>query len=240
MAKPKKDAERRAVVEQMRKQQEASERRRTALVVGAVGLAGVGIIAAAAVPLLQQENESSKDLSSIGVAASAAGCQPEVTKPASGNNNHVPAGTVVPYTDAPPAFGPHYDAPQPMTRKFYTVDDRPSVETLVHNSEHGFTLVWYDASLDADEAAMRELRAVADKFPATSGLDDKLLVVPWSTDDGDAFPDGAKIAFTHWTGGSEDEQKGVWRYCDQLSGEALGEFIDTYPFTDAPEGNVPG
>ena len=36
------------------------------------------------------------------------------------------------------------------TRKFYTSDDRPAVATLVHNLEHGFTLLWYDETIADD------------------------------------------------------------------------------------------
>ncbi len=242
MAKPSKDADRRALVEQMRKEQQSKERRRTLLVIGIVAIIGIGIIAVAAVPLLKQSKASAKDLSAIGVASSAAACQDVVKKTASGNNQHVPDGQTIPYTDAPPAFGPHYAQPEPMQRHFFTADDRPKVEVLVHNEEHGFTILWYDETLAADGTAMTDLKAIAKKFPATSGLDDKFLVVPWLKADGEAFPGGAHLALTHWTGGGGDakKQQGVWQYCGKVSGEAVDTFIKNYPYSDAPEGNIPG
>ena len=52
-------------------------------------------------------------------------------------------------TRTPPDSGSHYANPAPFTKHFYAEADRPAVETLVHNLEHGYTVVWYRA--DAPE-----------------------------------------------------------------------------------------
>ena len=214
------------------------------LVVGACVLAGLLIIGAAAFSALRSNEESDAPLAAVGAAASAAGCQEVTTKGAEGAGDHVAPGTPVPYEDAPPAFGTHYDAPQPMARKFYTADDRPPVPTLVHNLEHGFTLLWYDETIAEDDEQLDAVRAITRKYPATFGLEDKFMAVPWTSEDGDPFPGGAHVALTHWSiggaDGNPDEATGVWRYCESVSGEVVDEFVAQYPFTDAPEGGVPG
>ena len=69
------------------------------------------------------------DLAIIGVELAAAGCDQVAEHPASGNQDHVEDGTKVAYTEFPPAFGQHYPEPAPFDRKFYTMADRPPVET---------------------------------------------------------------------------------------------------------------
>ena len=60
--------------------------------------------------------------------------------------------------------------------------------------------------------------------------------------DGDPFPDGQHVAFSHWSiggdGDPEGEQTGVWQYCPAASGEALESFMEEYPYTDSPEPSV--
>ena len=92
-----------------------------------------------------------------------------------------------------------------MARKFYTAQDRPALGTLVHNLEHGYTILWYDDTVAKDSDQMDQIRAIADKFAGTTDLRDKFKAVPWTADDGKAFPDGQHIAFTHWSvGGTQN------------------------------------
>ena len=65
------------------------------------------------------------------------------------------------------------------------------------------------------------------------------IAAPWTSDDenGKKFPGGQHVAFTHWKGDSS-ASTGVWQYCSDVSGDALTKFIDTYPYTDAPEATV--
>jgi Protein of unknown function (DUF3105) len=248
MAKSSKSArtDRQKVVEQMRAQQKAAERRRGTIIVAACVLVAVGIVAAAATgPILDHFRTakfSSKPLSDIGAPASA--CQPVTTKPADGNQQHLADGSPVTYPDSPPAFGKHYITPDAMARKFYTAQDRPALGTLVHNEEHGYSILWYDDSVAKDSTKMAQIKAIANKFAGTSDLRDKFKAVPWTSSDGSPFPNGQHIALTHWSvGGTEKaaqgaaKQVGVWQYCSNVSGAALQTFMLDYPFSDSPEPN---
>ena len=55
------------------------------------------------------------------------------------------------------------------TRKFYTEDDRPELEALVHNLEHGYTILWYDETIadDADDAGRARGRSPRSSTRAT-------------------------------------------------------------------------
>jgi hypothetical protein len=235
MAKSSKDRDRRAVVEQMRRDQQRSERRRTVAVISACVVVGLLIIGFAAVPLLQQRNRASQPLADLGVGAGS--CQDVVTKKATGQQQHEDVGTRISYADAPPAFGPHYPTPAPFGRTFYTAKDRPQVEYLVHNLEHGYTLLWYDDTVAEDDEQLNAVKAIADKFEGT-GPTNKFIAVPWTSEDGKAFPAGMHVALTHWSvgaGASKPQQQGIWQYCKAPSGAAVSSFTKDYPYSDSPE-----
>src|SRR5689334_16752722 len=126
----------------MRKKQKGADRRRNFAIVGVCIVIAVLILGAAAVPILKDKLDerkySGKALADIGAPASS--CQPITTKKADGNQQHVPLGTPVDYTTAPPAFGAHWNeagvAPAPFAKKFYEPAERPALEALVHNLEH--------------------------------------------------------------------------------------------------------
>nr|WP_246322026.1 DUF3105 domain-containing protein [Nocardioides panzhihuensis] len=191
-------------------------------------------------------------LQDIGKSAESAGCQKIIETKADGNQNHIATGTEQTYTTAPPAYGPHWNeanvAPADMSRKFYSADDRPDLEALVHNLEHGYTIVWYDETVSEDE--LDELRAIGQKFSGTSNFRYKFIAAPWTAADaketavaGDKkteFPSGTHIAMTHWYADPANPteastQKGVFQYCEGVSGEAIKDFMTTYPYTDTPE-----
>lgn len=249
MAKSSKSekSDRRKVIEDIRRQQKGAERRQGAVIVGVCVLVAVVIVGAAAwnpiTTAVQKARYSGKDLADIGAAAST--CQKVTEKKATGSGEHVPTGQEVKYTDSPPAFGAHWNeagvAPAPITDRYYTASSRPELESLVHNSEHGYTILWYDQSVADDSSEIAAIKAIA----ATLDSNDtnqrlKFKAVPWTKKDGKAFPDGQHIAFTHWRVDTKDqEQYGVFQYCSQVSGAALKSFMDKYPFTDAPEPYVP-
>lgn len=246
MAKPAK-TDRQAVIDQMRKQQKSAERRRGAVIVTVCVVIALGIIGAAAVPILkdkwdqrQFDNTALKDL---GAAASA--CQEITTKAAEGNQAHVPVGQQVEYPESPPAFGEHWNeagvAPAPFSKKFYTEDDRPELESLVHNLEHGYTILWYDETIADDDAAVEEIEGITRKF-GDENFRDKIIAAPWlkSDETGAKFPEGQHVAMTHWSAGGAGvtdttKQVGVWQYCSAASGAALEDFIEKYPYLDSPE-----
>ncbi|NUR08887.1 MAG: DUF3105 domain-containing protein [Nocardioidaceae bacterium] len=237
MAKSKKDKDRRAVIEQMRREQQSRERRRTYIVVAVCVVVAAAIIGAAAIPLIQQNQKAAGALADIGVSKSAAGCRDVVKKQATGNQDHKPQGTPITYDDAPPAFGPHWPTPAEFSRKFYTTDDRPDVETLVHNLEHGYTILWYDDTLSKDKVS--DVKAIASKFEDSRKLTDKFIAAPWTSEDGKKFPDDTHVALTHWSAGGDPsdptKQQGVWQYCAAPSGEAVAQFMKDWPYTDSPE-----
>lgn len=237
MAKANKD--RRAVVEQMRRDQQRAERRRTLIIVSACVVVGLVIIGAAAVPLIRQNRLTDNPLAQLGASAGSAGCQDLVKKKATGTQDHQPDGTTIPYAEAPPAFGPHYAQPAAFERKFYTADDRPRVEQVVHNLEHGYNLLWYDETVADDTKQLDAVKAIASKFDGNDPTD-KFIALPWTEEDGPAFPDGAHVALTHWYAepGTVEDQKGVWQYCDAPSGEVVSQFVEDYPYTDSPEPNA--
>lgn len=248
MAKQAKTDRQKVIDDIRRKEKRASKRQGTIILTVCIAIA-VLIIGAVAFPVLKskwdQREYNSQALSDIGAPASS--CQPIETKHATGNQQHVPEDTPVDYPDSPPAFGAHWntlDAPASMARKVWTKDDRPPLEALVHNLEHGFTIVWYDETIADDQDAMDELRGVGKKFPGISDMRHKFYAAPWTSDDGDPFPDGQHIALTHWSIGGvgndpqSDKQVGVWQYCKEFSGEALQDFMIKYPYFDSPEPNA--
>lgn len=250
MAKPAKN-DRQAKIQQKLKKQKSADQRRGFAIVGVCVLVALLIIGAAAYkPVKDWWDGREFDkvaLSEIGAPASS--CQDITTKKADGNQNHVPTGTPVEYTDAPPAFGAHWNesgvAPAPFARKFYTTDDRPQLEALVHNLEHGYTLLWYDDTIAENDTDLEELRAIAEKFGGAENPRYKFIALPWTKSDenGATFPDGQHIAFTHWSAGGQGEtdaskQLGVWQYCSEISGAALDSFMKKYPYFDSPEPNA--
>ncbi len=243
-------ASRRAVADDIRRKQSRGDRRKSVTILGVCITAAALIIGSAlwfgsGVPYVSKDwwdlrQFEGKDVGAIGAPASV--CSKVETKPATGASEHVPEGTPINYTDAPPTFGQHYPVPDPMQRKLYTTEDRPPLGNLVHNLEHGYSVLWYDETIAADSTQMTELSAIADKLAGTGNLRLKFKAVPWTEDDagGKAFPDGKHVALTHWSvGGTGDdstgEQVGVWQYCSAVSGEALSTFMLDYPYLDSPE-----
>jgi hypothetical protein len=242
VAKPSSKKDRRAVVDQMRREQERAEKRRTLAVIAAASTVGLVIVGLATYSLIANSREQSalanEDLTSLGVAAGAAGCtEPKVEK-ASGSADHREIGADLPYTDSPPATGPHYPTWAPMERKFYTTRDRPELGYLVHNLEHGYSILWYDQTVADDDKLLADVEAIAGKFSGED-FENKFIAAPWTSEDGDPFPGGAHVALTHWsmggTNGNAKGQHGITQYCAKPSGEVVATFVEDYPYTDSPE-----
>jgi hypothetical protein len=232
---------RREMIEKMQRDQARADRNRTLLIVVASIVVGLAIIAYPAIRLIQDSQTRNQAIAELGVDAAAASCDKIIDDPATGTQDHKPDGEVIAYAVSPPSSGPHYAVWAPFGKKFYTVDDRPAVPNLVHNLEHGYTILWYDESVADDSSQIAAIKAIA------ATLDDndtngrlKFKAVPWTDDDGKGFPKGQHVAFTHWRVDAEaQKQYGAWQYCSEASGEALEQFMDKYPFTDAPEPYVP-
>lgn len=249
MAKSSKSekSDRRQVIDDIRRKQKSAEKRQGRAIVGVCVLVALVIVGAAAYsPIktaIEKSRYSGKDLADIGADADVCG---EITeKEATGSGDHVPSAQQVTYEDAPPAFGSHWNeaglAPAPITDRYYTADSRPELESLVHNLEHGYTILWYDetAADDSGEiAAIKAMAATLDANDTNQRL--KFKATPWTEADteetGKGFPKGQHIAFTHWRNdAAASKSYGVWQYCSEASGAALKDFMEKYPFTDSPE-----
>jgi len=229
----KPETARREKLETLRREQKAAERRRTMLFVGIAAVVALGLVTAAAVPLVQGwlDDPARRDWADFGVAASSASCEDVVTEEQDGTADHRPDGEQIEYASAPPTSGPHYAVPASFNRKFYTPSDTPAVESLVHNLEHGYTILWYDpAVLDEQESTLTELATkVTDDEDVAEAVNGKFIVAPWDVERG-ALPDGTAFALTHW--GAE---QGYRQHCGELSGEVVRDFVAAHPSSDAPE-----
>lgn len=242
-------SDRRAAVDKIRRDAQRADQRQGRIIITVAVMIALLIVGGVAAPILinkwQMRSLTKLDISEIGAKASV--CDERILKPAEGEQNHVPEGTPVEYADAPPAFGQHEQVWDEITRKMYTESDRPNVEKLVHNLEHGYTVLWYDETIAADEKQMDELSAIADKFQGEDDFRLKIKIVPWTKEDGKSFPEGQHIALTHWAKEAADddekiakaakvtEQAGVWSYCSEVSGDALKKFMTAYPYLNSPE-----
>jgi len=250
VAKKSAKSDRQAVIDEIRKKQKGADRRRGFAIIGVCGLIAAVILVLAIYPIIKRNRDLAEfnglKLDEIGAKASA--CEKVTTKPANGSSDHVDESQQVDYPDAPPAFGQHWNvaglAPATFERKFYTSNDRPELESLVHNLEHGYTILWYDETAADDGDMMNTIEGIADKFASDDeNFRLKFIAAPWTSDDeseSGAFPKGQHIAFSHWSAGGNGEtdtskQEGVWQYCSEPSGAALKTFMDDYPYTDSPE-----
>ncbi len=228
--KPQPESSRRATVEAMRRQQQRKERFKTMLFVGVAALVGLGLVAAAAVPaIIEARNDPAKKAyAEFGVAAAKADCDDVIDDKTAGENDHVSEGQTVDYKTAPPSSGKHAGTTGPGDVPFFTREDAPPVENLVHNLEHGFTILWYDETVkDAELEALEGLAKRARKDPASP---DRFIVAPWDSKARDKFPEGKHIALTHWS-----REAGHRQYCGKVSGEVVQDFVKAYPSSDAPE-----
>jgi hypothetical protein len=246
-------SDRQAVIDSIRKKQKGAEKRRGFAIVGVCILIAVLIVGAAAFGPLKDkwDDRAYADVPLDEIGAAADVCQPVTTESAEGSGDHVPETQQVTYDHSPPAYGSHWNvlgvAPATFERKFYTASDRPELESLVHNLEHGYNIIWYDDTIADDSGAVDELRAIAAKYSGSDNLRAKVIVAPWTQEDDEEnegeFPEGQHLAFTHWSVGGAGEtdttkQVGVWQYCSEVSGAAFEQFNIDYPYLDSPEPNV--
>ena len=228
------EKDRKARVEQMRKAQEAAERRRTLLVVGAAVLAV--LVLTGVVVKVVRDAQADRDPATVGVAAAAAACDPVTTDPVTGSGVHVgpqtdqPTVTKVPYKTVPPTSGEHFVSPAYPARAFYTKDDRPAMETLVHNLEHGYTVVWYTSA--TPQAQVDQLKKISDQVRSMSETGGGKFVVSAWDDAYGTFPSGKTIGVSHW-----GAKNGHRLLCGAVSGAAIKSFVTSYPSTDSPEPN---
>jgi hypothetical protein len=232
-------AARKARVAEVKKAQKSRERRTVLMIVAACGVLVLllgGILDA-------RKNQPENLIVALGAPAASASCDAVTTDAASGNSDHVGPGTnrtdvtKVQYSTVPPTSGSHFVQPVLDGRQFYSSADTPPVETLVHNLEHGYTVLWYLPSEEsARTAQLQELASLGNKVSPSQA---KFIVAPWNDAYG-AFPSGKKFALTHWSAttdasGKVTAQSGHRQLCGDLSGEAVMNFVTQFPRTDSPE-----
>jgi hypothetical protein len=229
------EKDRKARVEEMRKAQQATERRRTMLVVGAAVV--VVLILAGIVAKVVIDSQADRDMTRIGAPAASASCDAVVSEAATGSNVHVGPGTNQPdktridYATVPPSSGEHFVNPAYPASAFYTAEDRPPLEALVHNLEHGYTIVWYTAATPADQ--VEQLRRISDLARQEQATNKgKFIVSAWDDSRG-AFPAGKTVALSHW-----GAKQGHRQLCGAVSGAVVMDFITKYPASDSPEPNA--
>lgn len=246
MSKKQTTQERKARVAEMQRLERERERKVRLRIIAACAAVLVvlgGVIAYAVVDA--QNNQPEQAIAAIGVPASAASCDPVTNDQATGNQEHVGPNTNSPntlkvdYDTVPPSTGAHFVSPVVSDTKFYTATDRPALENLVHNLEHGYTILWYDEK--AGDAVKSELEELASTANDTSWARDKFIVSAWDTSYG-ALPSDKKFALSHWSATIGDDgtiasQEGHRQLCGKLSGEVVRTFIQDHPATDAPEPN---
>jgi uncharacterized protein DUF3105 len=240
-AAPSTGGNRRAQLASFEAARKKEQRRRTLGLLGICLVLAMALLAYPVYLFVQDARARSATLADIGVAASAAGCDAPTENAATGNQEHVATGTKVTYGQHPPDSGAHYDTPAPFVKRFYTPDDRPAVETLVHNLEHGYTIAWYRSDAPAEVAD--QLEAASKTFQASEyDPTQKFIAAPWSEADGGGFPAGKNVVLARWTADPSNPantalQKGVRQACTAVSGPAIADFMAKYPQTNSPEPN---
>ena len=239
MAKKTERDNRRAIAEQLRKQQARRERQRSLLILGTCILVVVALLGSAVYVYAKDRAAAKKaegtPLADLGARESAADCDPVKSVDATGSGEHLNPPQKIPYEQSPPASGAHWGnyLQGSEIRSFYSPTDRPEVERLVHSLEHGHTILWYDDTVKPGGETYKDVEAISKKFKA----EDYFMAAPWQKADGGSFPAGKHIALTHWTG--PEEQKGVTQYCGAPSGAVVEKFTDDYQPSNAPEPGAP-
>lgn len=231
---------RRQRLAELESKRKGEQRRRTVILLAICLVLAVAVLAYPVYLFVDDVRLRNTPVAELGVAADAAGCVPVEENAATGNQEHVADGTVVQYAHLPPDSGPHYNTWAPFDTKFYANADRPPVENLVHNLEHGYVVVWYRNTLPARE--VKELQAITKTFSGTDPRD-KVIAAPWDpAADGGDFPADTNITLARWYAdpaapADTAKQKGIRLSCAAVSGAVVQKFRDDYPATSSPEPN---
>jgi hypothetical protein len=195
--------DRRARLEELRRQQKAAERRKNFLFIGSAIVIAIALIAAVLIPAYlhdRAKNAGNRALHQAkpNPAEKAAGCLGVHNDPISKAAIHVTQPidySKEPYGDTkggtapiPPSNGRHNPVSLGDKVRFYPLSEKPRPERAVHNLEHGYVVVWYDSKLPADQVA--HLQALA-----SLGNLSRLLVVGWWQGD---LPLGKHVVLTSW------------------------------------------
>jgi hypothetical protein len=231
--------DRRQRIEALRSKKKRSERVRSIAVMLVILLGTGAFFAKPAYNWVDKKlnDPLKRSIASFGVPLADAGCGKVTQDKSSGNQDHVQVGIRVDYEYVPPSSGKHYSNPVSFAATpFFTTKDNPPVENLVHNMEHGYTILWYDPQLSGDE--LDEIEDLALRLRDDAKYQ-QFIATPWDPTYG-AFPADKFVALTHWSAPDPKSGDGFGHrlFCERLSGPAVQDFMDKYPATDAPERNI--
>ncbi|KLL12054.1 MULTISPECIES: DUF3105 domain-containing protein [Protofrankia] len=211
----KKNAERNARLEALRREQRRQERRRSWLLYGSASVVLLAVLAG--IIYAVRDNQSKDETRKVGYVAAASGAAATagctgVVNDASRGNTHVAANETVNYDVAPPSSGNHDADPLPDAYRFYERIPKLRIERAVHNLEHGFVIGWYDPKLPDDQVTA--LRAAAEN------AGERFIALPWERGD---FPEDKHFVLTAW----DRTQR-----CATVSESVIKEFVSTYANPD--------
>jgi hypothetical protein len=195
--------DRRARLEDLRRQQKAAERRKNFLFIGSAIAVAVILIAAAIIPAYLNDQAKQRKAKAGYQAAptkaeKAAGCLGVHNDPVSPAGQH--RTTAIDYTKnkygdtrggtppIPPSGGPHDPITLSDQNRFYPLAQKPRPERAVHELEHGYVNIWYDSKLPTDQVAHLQLLA-------GQGNLSRLMVIGWWQGD---LPAGKHVVLTSW------------------------------------------
>ena len=216
--------DRRRKLDELKRKQHASEKRGTIVAIVVALLAGGALITGAVMTSRNDPAAPKADLAEIGVAKADAACGDVVPEDEKKVRAQHVAGQVQ-YPN-PPSSGDHNGTPAPGNIRFYARDTDRAPEQIVHNLEHGYTVVWYDDDLPQEEVDMLQsvARSIADD-------NRKFIVFPWIRG---KFEGDKNIGIASWA---------RMQLCGKVSGEVIEAFSDEYGFKGdknvAPEKNAP-
>jgi hypothetical protein len=200
--------DRRQRLEELRRQQRATERRKNFIFAGTATVIAIGLIAGAVIPTwlhdraqAQKRREANARIKRVvqlapTAAEKAAGCLGVHQDPLSPAAQHVTepidyakqhfgdtAGGTPPL---PPSGGEHNPVSLGDKTRFYPLAEKPRPERAVHNLEHGYVVAWYDAKTPAKDVST--LQTLATTLP-------RFLVVGWWQGD---LPADKHVVLTSW------------------------------------------
>jgi len=234
--------DRRQRLEELRRQQRATERRKNMLFAGGAIAVGIALIAGAVIPTYlhdrsqkQKKKEAAEKARKVlqlapTAAERAAGCLGVHQDPISPAAQHVTTPidySAEKYGDTnggtpplPPSGGKHNTVSLGDKNRFYPLSAKPRPERAVHNLEHGQVVVWYDAKVPAQQVT--QLQALATTLP-------RLLAVGWYQGD---LPSDKHVVLTSWARTDR---------CGSVSPDVIRSFYSKNVDNDliAPESGLP-
>ena len=231
MAKKSSKSDRQAVIDEIRKKQKGAEKRRGYAIVGVCSLVALLIVGAAA----YRPVKNWWDLRQVQGHRPGLDRRPGVGvregdhQAGRRQQQHVPTGAAG-HLRRPPrrrsarTGTSRASPPRRSTGSSTPRSDRPELESLVHNLEHGYTILWYDETIADDGDELNVIDGIADKFRSDSdNLRLKFIAAPWTAEDekeSGKFPEGMHVAFSHWSAGGSGEtdtskQVGAFQYCSR-------------------------